>query len=52
MYTPIFKNLPLHLEVFNLLFLMELGDFIFFQIFLLKLEDTWTFISTIEILVS
>jgi hypothetical protein len=50
--TPIFKNLPLYLEVFNLPFLMVLGDFIFFQIFLLKLENTWTFISTVGIFVS
>jgi hypothetical protein len=51
--TPIFWSLPLHLEVLNLPLLMELGDFIIFQIlFLLKLEDTWTFISTIGILVS
>jgi hypothetical protein len=28
--TPIFWNLPLHLEVFNLPFLIELGDFNFF----------------------
>jgi hypothetical protein len=32
---------------------MKLGDFIFFHIlFLLKLEYTWIFISTVEILVS
>jgi hypothetical protein len=51
--TPIFWSLPLHLGVWNLPFLIELGDFIFFQIlFLLNLEDTRTFISTIGILVS
>jgi hypothetical protein len=39
--TPIFWSLPLHLEVWNLPILMELGDFIFFKIlFLLKLENT------------
>jgi hypothetical protein len=31
--TPIFKSLPLHLEVLNLVFFMELGDFILFQFF-------------------
>ena len=31
--TPIFWSLPLHLKVLNLPFLMELGDFIFFQFF-------------------
>jgi hypothetical protein len=37
--TPIFWSLPIHLEVLNLPFLMELGDFVFFQIlFFLKLE--------------
>jgi hypothetical protein len=51
--TPIFWSLHVHLEVLNLPSLMELGDFIFFSIlFLLKLEDTWTFISTVGILVS
>jgi hypothetical protein len=30
--TPIFWSLPLHLEVLNLPFLMEIGDFTFFQI--------------------
>jgi hypothetical protein len=45
-------SLPLHLEVLNLPFLMEVGDFIFFQLlFLLKLEYTWTFISTLKKLV-
>jgi hypothetical protein len=39
------------LEVFNLSLLMGLGDFIFFQFFLLILEDTWTFIYTVGILV-
>jgi hypothetical protein len=39
--------------VLNLPFLMEIGDFIFFQIlFFLNLEYTWTFISTVEIFVS
>jgi hypothetical protein len=43
-------TLPLHLEGWNLPFLMELEDFILFQVFfLLKLEYTWTFISTIRI---
>jgi hypothetical protein len=51
--TPIFWSLPLHLEVLNLPFLMEIGDFTFFQIlFLLNLEYTWTFISTVGIFVS
>jgi hypothetical protein len=51
---PLFEALPLHsLEVLNLPFLMELGDFNFFQFFFfLKLKDTWTFISTVGILVS
>jgi hypothetical protein len=41
------------LEVLNLPSLMDFGDFIFFQIlFLLNLEYTWTFISTIGIFVS
>jgi hypothetical protein len=49
---PIFWSLPLYLEVLNLPFLMEVGDFIFFQIFfLLKLYYTWTFISIVGILV-
>jgi hypothetical protein len=39
--TSIFWSLPLPLEVLNLPFLIELGDFIFFQKhFPLKLEDT------------
>jgi hypothetical protein len=51
--TPIFWSLPLHLEVLNLLFLMEIGDFTFFLIlYFLNLEYTWTFISTIGIFVS
>jgi hypothetical protein len=50
--APIFGSLPLNLEVLNLPILMELGDFIFFQFFSLKLKDTWTFISIIGILVS
>jgi hypothetical protein len=51
--TPNFWTLPLHLGVLHLPFLMELGYFIFFQIlFLLKLEYTWTFTSTLEIFVS
>jgi hypothetical protein len=49
--SPIFWTLSLHLEECNLTFLMELGDFIFFQFFLLKLEDTWTFVSAIGIFV-
>jgi hypothetical protein len=50
--TPIFQTLPLDLGVSNLPFLMELGDFIFFQIlFFLNLEYTWTFISTVGVLV-
>jgi hypothetical protein len=41
---PIFWRLPLHLGVWNLPILIELGDFIFFQIlYLLKVEYTWTF---------
>jgi hypothetical protein len=49
---PFFEACPLHLELLQLPFLMELGDFIFFEIFfLLKLEYTWTFISIIGILV-
>jgi hypothetical protein len=39
--TSIFWTLFLHLEVWNLPFVMELGDFIFFQNFWLKLEYTW-----------
>jgi hypothetical protein len=51
--SPIFWSLPLHLEVLNLPILMEVGGFTFFQIlFLLKLEYTWTFIFTAQILVS
>jgi hypothetical protein len=38
--------------VLNLPFLMELGDFIFIQFIFLKLEDTWTFISNVGMLVS
>jgi hypothetical protein len=50
--SPIFCSLPLHLEVLNLPFLMEFGDFTFFQnLFLLNLEYTWTFISTVGIFV-
>jgi hypothetical protein len=45
--------LPLHLEVLNVPFLMEIGDFIVFQIlFFLNLEYTWTFISIVGIFVS
>jgi hypothetical protein len=51
--SPIFWIWPLHLGGWNLPSLMEHGDFKFFQIlFLLNLEYTWTFISTIGILVS
>jgi hypothetical protein len=51
--TPIFWTLPLHLEGWNLPFLMELRDFIFFQIlFFIKIEYTRTFISTIGIFIS
>jgi hypothetical protein len=51
--TSIFWSLPLHMEVLNLPFLMEIGDFTFFQIlFFLNLEYTWTFISTVGIFVS
>ena len=51
--SPIFWTLPLHLGGWNLPSLMEYGDFNYFQIlFLLKLEYTWTLISTIGILVS
>jgi hypothetical protein len=36
-----FLKVPLHLEVLNFPFLMEIGDFKFFQIlFLLNLEHT------------
>jgi hypothetical protein len=35
--TPIFWTLPLHLGGWNLLFFMELGDFIFFH-FLAKIR--------------
>jgi hypothetical protein len=39
--TPIFWSLPLHLEVLNVPFFMEIGDFTFFQIlFFLNLEYT------------
>jgi hypothetical protein len=39
--SPIFWSLPSHLEVLNLPFFMEFGDFTFFQIlFLLNLEYT------------
>jgi hypothetical protein len=38
-YTPIFSSFPLHLEVSNLPFLIEFGDFTFFEIlFFLNLE--------------
>jgi hypothetical protein len=51
--SPIFWTLPLHLGGWNLPSPMEYGDFNYFQIlFLLKLEYTWTFISTVGILVS
>jgi hypothetical protein len=51
--TPIFSSFPLLLEVSNLPFLIEFGDFTFFGIlFLLNLEYTWTFISTVRIFVS
>jgi hypothetical protein len=51
--TPIFWSLPLHLEVLNVPFLMDIGDFTFFQIlFFLNLDYTWTFISTVGIFVS
>jgi hypothetical protein len=44
--TPIFPSFPLHLEVSNLPFLIEFGDFTFLEIlFFLNLEYTWTFIS-------
>jgi hypothetical protein len=52
-FLNIFWSLPLHLEVLNVPILMEIGDFTFFQIlFFLNLEYTWTFISTVGILVS
>jgi hypothetical protein len=39
--NPIFWSLPLHLEVLNLPFLIEIGDFTFFQIlFFLNLDYT------------
>jgi hypothetical protein len=39
--TSIFWSMPLHLEVLNLLFVMEIEDFTFFQIlFFLNLEYT------------
>jgi hypothetical protein len=42
----------LYLEVLNVPFLMEIGDFTFFKIlFFLNLEYTWTFISTVGIFV-
>jgi hypothetical protein len=45
--------LPLHLEVLNLPFLMEIRDFIFFQILVfLNLEYMWTFTSTVGIFIS
>jgi hypothetical protein len=51
--SPIFWTLSLHLGGWNLPSLMEHGDFIFFQIlFLINLEYTWTFTSTIGIFVS
>jgi hypothetical protein len=51
--TPIFSSFPLHLEVSNLPFLIEFGDFTFFQSLVFQnLEYTWTFISTIRIFVS
>ena len=51
--TYIFWGLSLHFGRWNLPFLMELRDFIFFQIlFLLKLEYCSTFKSIVEILVS
>jgi hypothetical protein len=41
------------LEVLNVPFLLEIGDFTFFQLlFLLNLKYTWTFISTVGISVS
>jgi hypothetical protein len=37
--TPIFSSFPLHLEVSNLPFLIEFGDFTFFEnLFFLNLE--------------
>jgi hypothetical protein len=51
--APIFSSFPLYLEVSNLPFHIEFGDFIFFGIlFFLNLEYTWTFISTVQIFVS
>jgi hypothetical protein len=51
--TSIFWSLPLHLEVLNVPFLMEIGNFTFFQIlFFLNLKYTWTFIPTVGIFVS
>jgi hypothetical protein len=48
----VFWTLPLHLGGWNLPFLIELGDFTFFQkTFLPKLEYTRTFLSTIGIFV-
>jgi hypothetical protein len=39
--TPFFGSMPLHLELLNLPFVMEIGDFTFFQIlFFLGLEYT------------
>jgi hypothetical protein len=50
---PFFEALPLHFEVLILPKFMESGDFTFFQKKkLLNLEFTWTFISTVGILVS
>jgi hypothetical protein len=49
--TPFFSSFPLHLEVSNLPFHIEFGDFTFLGI-LLNLEYTWTFISTVWIFVS
>jgi hypothetical protein len=41
-YSPYF-------EVLNVPFLMEIGDFTFFQnLFFLNLDYTWTFISIVE----
>jgi hypothetical protein len=51
--TPIFWSLPLYLEVLNVPFFMEIGDFYSFSNFIfLNLEYTWTFISTVGIFVS
>jgi hypothetical protein len=49
--TPIFSSFPLHLEVSNLPFLIEFGDF-FLEFFFLNLDYTWTFISTVRIFIS